>query len=214
MDERHRRAGAKHLERRFRRRVAAANHDHAPPVVRMRLTIEMMNVREVLARHVQPVGPIKVADREHDGARIPDPATAARRGLNRKHPAVSTAPADFRILFHLDREDGLPERDLQIEGVDHAPVVAQRLDPRRLLVRGHEGETAHFQQFRCREKDHLGRKPMDRVDEYALLENLVIQTAPLCGNRSREARRPRTDDDQIAYRHWAILVSCDSDSCS
>ena len=55
---------------------------------------------------------------------------------------------------------------------------------------------------------------MDRVDEYALLKNLVVQTAPLCGDRSREARRPRTDDDQIAYRHWAILVSRERDSSS
>ena len=77
MDQRDVPAGPEDLERRFRRRVAAADDDDTLAVVGMRLGIEMVDVRQLLARDVQQVRMIEVAGRDHDVAGManaPDPS--------------------------------------------------------------------------------------------------------------------------------------------
>ena len=71
-------ARAKELERRFRRRVSPAD-DHDPsPVVRVRLAIVMMHVRQIFAGHADQVGMIVVPDRKDDVAREPGPPSTVR----------------------------------------------------------------------------------------------------------------------------------------
>ena len=87
----------------------------------------------------------------------------------------------------MNRQDLFFEGDLQIVAVDDLAVVLQRLGPRRLLVRRNERQAADFEQLGRGEKDHLRRKPVDRVDEDALLEHLIIEAALFrgdCGGQS------------------------------
>ena len=90
---------------------------------------------------------------------------------------------------------------LQIESVDHFAVVAERLGPRRLLVGRHERQTADLQQLGRREEHHLRREVVNRIDERALLDDLIVEAALPGRNRCRQAARARAYDDEIARRH-------------
>ena len=73
MDERHVRAAAEQLERRFSRRVLPAHHDDPLAVVRMGVVVIVRDVRQLLAGDAQVIRAIVVADGEDDGARFAYP---------------------------------------------------------------------------------------------------------------------------------------------
>ena len=207
MDDRHVGAGAIQLQCGIGRRVAAADDDDALAVVRMSLTVVVVDVRQILSRNAQHVRAIVVADRQDDRPAVANAANAAlRAGFNGKRsyptrPTCPTCPTCPLILFPLDRQDLLFECDLQIVGVDDSAVVAKRLSAGRLVVWGHEWQPANLQQFRRREEDHLRRKAIDRIDEHPLLEDLVVEAVTFCGDGGGEARRSRANNEKVANGH-------------
>src|SRR5207237_8649353 len=64
-------------------------------------------------------------------------------------------------------------------------------------------QPADLEKLRRGEEDHLRRKAVDRIDEDALLEHLVVEAALLAGNGGRQPRGPGADDDDVANRHTA-----------
>ena len=85
MHDRDVRARAIHLERRLGGGVAAADDHHALTIVRVRLAVVMMDVRQILAGDAEHDRPIEVADRDHDMPRVTSPLPVARRdAFNRK----------------------------------------------------------------------------------------------------------------------------------
>ena len=94
MHDRDVRAGAIHLERRFGRRVAAADDDDALAVVGMRLAVIVVDVRQILAGHADHHRMIVVPDRHDDVAARDARADAARRSrLDREHVLDLVRPA-------------------------------------------------------------------------------------------------------------------------
>ena len=104
------------------------------------------------------------------------------------------------------RVDGLVERDVQRERIRHAPVVAQRLRPRRLVVGTDERQPADFQQLRGREKHHVRRIAQQRIDERALFDHLAGQMALGSGDSGSEPGRACADDDNVTKQHLAIIT--------
>ena len=107
-----------------------------------------------------------------------------------------------------------PNADLQVVGVDDPPVVAQRLGARRLLVRRDERQPADLEQLRRREEHHLRRKSVDGVDEHALLEHLVIETALLGGDGGGQAGGPAPTMMRSRTDMITLLSVCDEGSDS
>ena len=93
------------------------------------------------------------------------------------------------------------KRDLQPVGIDHAPVVAKRLEPHRLVVRRDQRQPADLQQLRRGEEHHVRREVEDRVDEDALLDDDVIETALLGGDGGGETGRTGADDQNVTNGH-------------
>ena len=204
MNERHVRAGAEQLQRPFGRRVAAADDHDAPSIVRMRLAVIVMDVRQILARHVQQVRRVVVADREDDVARVTDAADAARRArFDGKDGRRLSGRFAAWMQLALDGEHRLLERDLQIERLDDLAVVLQRLGARRLVVRRHERQPADLEQLGRREEHHLRRKIEDGIDEHALLDHLVVEPTLLGGDGGGQPRRSGADDEEITNGHTA-----------
>ena len=140
----------------------------------------------------------------HDVACVPDaPHTANRAGLEGEGRVFCGFRQTFSLLWRLraDRQHFLFERDLKVESVDHFAVVAERLGPRRLLVGRHERQTADLQQLGRREEHHLRREVVNRIDERALLDDLIVEAALPGRNGRRQAARARADDHQIARQH-------------
>ena len=79
MDERDIRARAIHLERGFGGGVSAAYHHDPLSIVRMWLTVIVMDVRETFTWHVQQIRTIVVTDSKQDIPGIPNPTHTARR---------------------------------------------------------------------------------------------------------------------------------------
>ena len=71
-------AGAEDLQRGFSGGIAAADDDDALAVVGVRFLVVVMDVREILAGHVQQIRKIVVARRQHDVARMTGASHAAR----------------------------------------------------------------------------------------------------------------------------------------
>ena len=80
------RARTKHLERRFRRRVAPADDHDALAIVGVRLVVVMVHVRKILTRHANHDGMVVVADGHDDVAGVTNASDPTRRSrLDHKH---------------------------------------------------------------------------------------------------------------------------------
>ena len=97
------------------------------------------------------------------------------------------------------------KRDLQPVGVDHAPVVAQRLEARRLVVRRHQRQAADLEQLRRGEEHHVRREIEDRVDEHALLDDDVVEAVLFGGDGGGEAGRTGADDQNVTNGHGVSM---------
>ena len=173
----------------------------------MRLAVVVVDVRQILARHVQQVRRVVVADREDDVPGVPDAADSARRArLDGKHRRRLGGRFAARLQLALDREHRLLERDLQVERLDDLAVVLQRFGARRLLERRDERQPADLEQLGRREEHHLRRKIEDRIDEHALLDHLVVEPTLLGGDGGGEPRRSRADDEEIANGHLSMII--------
>ena len=108
---------------------------------------------------------------------------------------TSTEKPPSGSLVRLD--DRLEQAHVERERVGHAPVVAQRFLPRRLVVRADERQAADLHQLRRREEHHVVRIVQQRIDERGFLEHDVAKPALFGGNRRGEAGRTGTDDDDV-----------------
>src|SRR5207249_10790505 len=78
-------------------------------------------------------------------------------------------------------------------------------NPGGLVVGRDERQPTDLQKLRGREEDHLWGKPVDRIDERALLEHLIVEPALPGGYGRRETRWSRSNDDEIPHGHMIIL---------
>ena len=97
MHHRHVAAGAVDLERGFGGGVLAADNHHALAVIRMRLLVEVRDVRQIFAGHVEHIRQLVVAHRQHHVAGFADARHAARRCATQRRsglPASRVPPAE------------------------------------------------------------------------------------------------------------------------
>ena len=133
--------------------------------------------------------------------------TTARARTVRREPGdscrcVSTenSPASSSALMLSDR---LVEHDVELVGVGRAPVVAERLQPRRLVVRARERQPADLHQLRRREEHHLRRVVQQRVDQRPLLDHLIGQSRLRRGDGGGEPGGAGADNGDVACG-WGI----------
>ncbi len=112
-----------------------------------------------------------------------------------------------RAGLHVD--DLLAELDCQLVGVDDAAVVAQRFEARRFFKGRDERQPANLEQLRRGEEDHVDRKPVDGIDEDALLEDRVIEPGLLRGDRRGKSRGSGADDRDIPNLHCRLVCHTD-----
>src|SRR5262245_57432410 len=98
----------------------------------MRIAVVVRYVRQILAWYPQVVREVVIADCEHDSAGLPHASDRlcwrARRRDDRRDGKGA--------VFALDGDHLFVKRDLKPVGVYHAPVVTQRFETSRLVVRG------------------------------------------------------------------------------
>ena len=133
MDERHLRAVAIELERGFARGVLAADDHHSLPVVGVRLVVIVTDVRQVLARHAQQ---IRAGRSSPSRARRRAPSATRRTPRCERVSSRKTSP----LVVALDRQHLFVQRDLELKDVRDLPVVLQRFEARRLVVRASSTE--------------------------------------------------------------------------
>ena len=171
VNDRHRRAGAEQVERRFGGGVLAADDDDALAEERMRLGVVVRHVRQVLARHADPVRDVIRAGRDHDRPRVHRRgARRAPTGCRRRTIRAHRVPSS-RVIASTVSSNAI----VQLEDVRHAAVIAQRLEPRRLVVGAGERHAADLHQLRCREEHHLDRIVQQRIDERALFDHQMVE---------------------------------------
>ena len=194
------------------------------PVVRVRLRVVVMDVREILAGHVQEIRKIVIASREHDVPRMANAShpfgesvSTAKTSVSHlpaapappASPAPLAAPPDLLLLLPLNLHHPLFEGDLQIEGVDDAAVIAERLGASRLLERRDERQSADLEELGRREEHHLRWKTVNGVDQRSLFQNLVVEAVLLWRRWRPTAPRARAHDDEVPHRH-PFIVGCRS----
>ena len=155
----------------------------------------MRDVRQILSGNPHHVRIVVTADRQHHRAAVEasfDPQRGS--GLDREGP---TAPR----LRHVNRRHRLAQLDAQLVGVGYPAVVAQRLQPRRLIVGRHERHPADLEQLGRGEEHHVGREVVQRVDQHALLQHGVVQPVLLRRDGGRQTGRAGPDNDHVTYGH-------------
>ena len=199
MDQGHTRASALQLQRGLRGGAAPADDGHGAVVVGVSLVEAMHDLGQLLARHPQPPRPVEEAGGDHDGARGRPPAPrSAHRGDHESFSASGLVPLKRDHPFVLPH----PHR----EALGHAPVVLDRLRPRRLARQRRERHPRQLQPLRRREEHHVAREVEDRVDQAALLQQHVVQAGRLGLNRAGQAGRARADDDEVVAGDFAVSV--------
>ena len=119
----------------------------------------------------------------------------AARGLRVDHERAGGVRARM-LVRRVSSND-----DVELEGVGDAPVVAERLQPRRLVVRAHERQAADLHQLWRREEHHLGRIVQERIDERALFDDLTGELVLGGGDGGGEPGRAGADDDNVECMH-------------
>ncbi len=124
---------------------------------------------------------------------------------------TSPEPASLDRLAssRLDVDDLLAELDRQLVGVDDAAVIAQRFEARRFFKGRDERQPANLEQFRCGEEDHVDRKPVDGIDEDALLEDGVVEAGLLRGDGRGKSRGSGADDRDVPNLHCRLVCHTD-----
>lgn len=181
-------AGPAQLERRDRRGVLAAHHHDVLPVVGVGLVVVVEDVGQRFAGNAEAVGVVVVARADRDVA-----------GLEELAPVPRVDPHRERVAAAREGCDRAAQAQFQAERVRDTPVVAQRLPLRRLLVGRHERQAADLEQLRGREERHGAREVEDRVDQHALLEDLVVEARLLRRDRGGQARGAGADHQQVLH---------------
>src|SRR5688572_8712264 len=165
----------------------------------MRVRVVVRDVRQVFTWYAEIVRAIVIPDGEDDGAGVAHPrrATVRPRGDGKDRLTVVFVTLDGHHLF--------VKRNLQLIGIDHAAVVAQRFEPHRLVVRGDQRQAADLQQLRRGEEHHMRREVEDRIDEDSLLDDDGVEAALLRGDGGGETGRASADDQDIANGHSEII---------
>src|SRR5262245_361514 len=125
----------------------------------MCLGVVVRDLGKVFSWYLEQIGNVIVPSRQNDlSGSILASCTGARLRL---HPKIA--------IGTLHRQNGLIQTQFQVVSVGRAPIVLQRLQPRWLLVRAHEGQTSDFEKFRRREERHLHWEILNGIDDAALL---------------------------------------------
>ncbi len=138
---------------------------------------------------------VVVADREHHR---PCMATAPHAALR---SAVDDEHWCARLGVARDRLHLFAECYSELERIRDTPVVAERLVAGRFLVRRHERQPPDLEQVGRGEERHPGREVEDRVDERALLDDLVVELRFGGSNGDGETGRAGADNQQVADGH-------------
>ena len=163
----------------------------------MRRRVVVRDVRQVFAGHVDAVGKVVGAGGEHDRTSVERAPDAARRlRVHEKRSALVR-----HALVALDGDDGLVEHDVEVGRVGDAPIVAKRLDPRRLVVRAHERHPADLHELGRGEEHHLGRIVQQRIDERPFLEDEIAEPRSARRDGRREPGGTGADDDDVTKIH-------------
>src|SRR5262249_44883093 len=179
------------------RRVPAADDQHVRTEIWMRLTVIMLNLPEVLTGNGHYIRQIvKAGSNDNLAGVIFERRRKPVAGCDREVAVGARNLLDVFILANVKTVE-----------LRHFPVVFQSFGPRRLLMRSRKRNLADLEQLGCREKNHVRRIVVQRVDKATLVDVDGPKPQILHLYCARETSRTRTNDHHIKRLHHSYRLA-------